>query len=68
MAENTTSQLPLEQLRQIRIEKLKKLREMGINPYPSTSHRTNTSKEILASFEKFKNKVVTVAGRVMSAL
>lgn len=66
MAENTTSQLPLEQLRQIRIEKLKKLREMGIDPYPAKSNRSHNTKEIIDSFEKIENQNVTVAGRIMS--
>lgn len=61
-----TSQLPLEQLRQIRIEKLKKLRQLGVDPYPANTSRTNLANEITNGFPKFENKEVTVAGRLTS--
>ncbi|UOX32221.1 lysine--tRNA ligase [Flavobacterium sediminilitoris] len=49
----------------IRREKLKALRELGINPYPADLFPVNhTSKQIKETFEE--NKKVVVAGRLMS--
>jgi lysyl-tRNA synthetase class 2 len=49
----------------IRREKLKSLRELGINPYPADLFPVkNTSKEIKENFED--GKKVVVAGRLMS--
>jgi lysyl-tRNA synthetase class 2 len=49
----------------IRREKLKSLRELGINPYPAELFPVkNTSKEIKENFED--GKKVVVAGRLMS--
>ena len=49
----------------IRREKLSKLRELGINPYPANLFPVNhTSKQIKETFEEGKN--VIVAGRLMS--
>jgi len=55
----------LEKIRNDRLEKIRKLREMGIDPYPTTSGRTHKSAEIMDNFEKMQGKEVTVAGRVM---
>lgn len=53
----------------IRIDKLRELRELGINPYPESFDKTHTTAEILAGFvdeapEPLSN--VRVAGRIMS--
>ena len=49
----------------IRREKLGKLRELGINPYPANLFPVNhTSKQVKETFEE--GKKVIVAGRVMS--
>jgi lysyl-tRNA synthetase class 2 len=59
----------LEELNQLilqRREKLLKLREMGINPYPYQFSRTHNSDEIIANFEKLNEQDVSVAGRIMS--
>jgi lysyl-tRNA synthetase class 2 len=48
-----------------RREKLRKLREMGINPYPAELYPVNTSTSaILENFEE--GKTVCIAGRMMS--
>jgi lysyl-tRNA synthetase class 2 len=51
-----------------RLEKLKKLREQGIKPYPSKSKRNNTVKDISDYFNILleSQKVVTLAGRLRS--
>ncbi len=49
----------------VRREKLGKLRELGINPYPANLFPVNSnSKEIKTTFEE--GKTVTIAGRLMS--
>ena len=49
----------------IRREKLTKLRDMGINPYPADLYPVNhTSKDVIAKFED--GKKVIIAGRLMS--
>ena len=49
----------------VRREKLSKLRELGINPYPADLFPVNhTSKQVKAQFEE--GKQVIVAGRLMS--
>lgn len=49
----------------IRREKLTKLRELGLNPYPANLYPVNhTSKQIKESFEE--GKKVVIAGRLMS--
>ncbi len=53
----------------IRRNSLKKLRELGINPYPAAEYKTNaTAAEIKENFseEKENFKEVTFAGRLMS--
>jgi lysyl-tRNA synthetase class 2 len=49
----------------IRREKLDKLRELGINPYPAAKYPvSHTSKQVKEDFEE--NKKVVIAGRLMS--
>ena len=56
------SQLSEQEL--VRREKLGKLRELGINPYPADLYPVNhTSKQIKDGFEE--GKQVTIAGRLM---
>ncbi len=64
--EQTISQLPIEQLRQIRIDKLNKLRELGIDPFPAKSNRTNVISDIINKYEEFEGKEIILAGRVIS--
>lgn len=52
--------------RQIRIDKANQLRELGIDPYPSVSKKDTKAGDVINEFEKFENKEVIVAGRLMS--
>lgn len=54
--------------REIRIEKLAKLKERGIDPYPAKSNRTHSVGEALAYFNEFETekKEITLAGRLMT--
>ncbi|MCH8535239.1 MAG: lysine--tRNA ligase [Flavobacteriaceae bacterium] len=57
--------MQLSEQEQVRRDKLKALKNLGINPYPAEQyHFTHTSKQIKDSFEE--GKKVVVAGRLMS--
>lgn len=53
---------PLEELRKIRLEKLKKIRKLGVDPYPARCLRDQT----IAQSRKMMEETVVVAGRVMA--
>ena len=52
----------------IRLEKLNKIRELGINPYPAISKRTHIISDVFSSFEKYENDKthVFLTGRLRS--
>lgn len=54
----------LEDYRSERLRKLNEIKEKGINPYPSKSHRTHKISEILNNFDAFDGKSVTLSGRI----
>ena len=56
----------LKDFRDERLRKLEELKELGFNPYPADSHRTDTTGQILADFAAYENKPVTVAGRIVA--
>ncbi|WP_276877521.1 lysine--tRNA ligase [Anaerococcus hydrogenalis] len=57
----------LNEMLQIRREKLEKLKADGKNPHAIVNFRNRTlSKEIKDNFEEFEGKVVRVAGRIMA--
>lgn len=59
----------MEEINQLilqRREKLSKIRELGINPYPYHFDRSHTSEKIIFNFKKLKEKEVSVYGRIMS--
>lgn len=57
----------LNEMLQIRRDKLKQLKEEGRNPYlVEKFERTNFTKEIVENFEDFEDKSVAIAGRVMA--
>lgn len=55
-------------IRNVRLEKLEKLIEKGINPYPSSAKRTHIISEVIKDFAKLSKdkKEVTLVGRIMS--
>lgn len=55
-----------QQLYNERLQKLKFIKEGGIDPYPARSGRTAKAGEITAAYSKYKGKKVTVSGRVMT--
>ena len=65
--ENIQEELDMNHLMQIRREKLEELQEQGKDPFEITKfNRTNTAGEIKANYEKFEQKDVTVAGRIIA--
>lgn len=52
---------PLDNLKKIRLEKLGKIRDLKLNPFPSKSNKKNTVEECLKSV----GKTVQTAGRLM---
>ena len=58
----------LEELREVRLAKLKKIKDLGLDPYPATSSLTHNIKEVEENFESFSTdgKIITLGGRVMS--
>ncbi|MCF6214248.1 MAG: lysine--tRNA ligase [Flavobacteriaceae bacterium] len=51
----------------VRRESLKRLRELGINPYPAAQFKTtHHAKELLDNFDALEGQEVVVAGRMMS--
>lgn len=56
----------INELWQVRLEKLAQLREYGVEPYADQYPRTHMAQEILDNFETLDGQVVRVAGRMMS--
>lgn len=56
----------LSELRQVRLDKLKNLRELGIDPYPPTSYKSHSNIVFHEDFEKLEGKEVTASGRIIS--
>ena len=66
-SQNQEIELDENHLIQIRKDKLKELQEQGKNPFEITKfNRTNTSGEIKSNYEKFEQKDVAVAGRIIA--
>ena len=63
MTENNKS---LKQIIDFRKDKLKKLEEMGIDPYPQKYSPSHLSSIIISDYESLEGKDVNVAGRIMS--
>ena len=55
-------------LREIKLDKLAKIKALGINPYPTHYDRTHYTSEIIDQFEVFEQskEYVAVAGRILS--
>ncbi len=71
--------MPLSELQQVRLAKIARLREMGVDPYPTTADRTHTTAAALSAFtaaetaepagldaEGTFTEPVTVVGRIVA--
>jgi len=56
----------LKEIINFRLQKLKKLRESGIDPYPHNFKPSNYSNELMDEFKSYENKDVVIAGRIMA--
>lgn len=56
----------LTELRNVRLEKLQKLKDLGINPYPAVCSKTHENSKIKENFDNLNGKEVVVAGRITS--
>ncbi len=56
----------LEEIRDIRLEKIEKLQELGIDPYPSESEKEYDNQYLIDNFDSVDGQEVTIAGRIMS--
>ncbi len=64
---NQEQELDINQLMQIRRDKLTELQEQGKDPFQITKfNRTNTAGEIKKNYEDFEQKDVTVCGRIIA--
>lgn len=52
--------------RAYRLEKLKTLRSLGIDPFPPHTDKSHDNHEVISSFDALQGEIVTVAGRLMS--
>jgi lysyl-tRNA synthetase class 2 len=67
MENNQEPEIDMNQLMQIRRDKLTKLKEEGKNPFEITKfNRTHTSKQIVENYDELEGKDVTIAGRLMA--
>ncbi len=56
----------LQTMRDERLAKIRQLEEIGINPYPSHSHRDNTNKYVVDHFSDLQGQVISLVGRIVS--
>ena len=58
----------IDEIRKVRLEKLRKIEGAGLNPYPAVSKRTQVIAQALADFAKLKKskKEIVLAGRIMA--
>lgn len=59
-------EIPLKEIRDIRLNKAASLRERGINPYPAKCSRNQFAEPILSDYDSHESKQYTLAGRLMS--
>lgn len=59
-------ELSINDLKQVRLDKLGELRDMGIDPFGSRYERDCTARKIHADFDQLDGQTVKIAGRIMS--
>ena len=65
--QNQEVELDINQLMQIRRDKLSKLKQEGKDPFEITKfNRTHTSSQVVENYNELEGKDVTVAGRIMA--
>ena len=56
----------LQEYRQEQLQKIQRLRDMGVNPYPAKSYRTHSTRHIITKSEELQGAEVVIAGRLVS--
>jgi len=51
-----------------RLQKLERLRQMGVDPYPRRFERTHLSREVVERFDELEGQTVRVAGRIVGGI
>jgi Lysyl-tRNA synthetase (class II) len=59
-------EMSISELKQVRLDKLGELREMGIEPFGCRFERDTNAREIQDQFESIEGQTVRIAGRIMS--
>ena len=62
----TESNKSLNQIIKFRLDKLNKVYDHEVDPYPQKFEPKYNNNEIVCDFINFENKAVTIAGRIMS--
>lgn len=60
------SELNINELKKVRLEKLAELKEMGIEPFGRRFERDSMAQHIKEAFSELEGKTVVIAGRIMS--
>ncbi|MDD3880436.1 MAG: lysine--tRNA ligase, partial [Syntrophomonas sp.] len=60
------SELNINELKKVRLEKLAELKEMGIEPFGRRFERDSMAQNIKEGFAELEGKPVSIAGRIMS--
>lgn len=55
-----------DEIRRVRLEKVKTLRKIGINPYPAQSQKDYSNADVLVKYESLVDKKIHVTGRIVS--
>lgn len=55
-----------EDIQQVKIEKLGRVKEFGMDPYPEKTARTHVNADVIEKFDELSGKTITIAGRVRS--
>lgn len=67
MSKQKTEGKSLQEIRNVRIEKVEKIKELGFNPYDYKYERTHTAAQIVDNYDELKEEVtVKTAGRLMA--
>ncbi len=56
----------LKELRDERLRKLEELKQLGVNPYPTTAHRTHMAADVAAKYDEYADQTICLAGRITS--
>ena len=59
-------EMSISELKQVRLDKLGELRDLGIDPFGSRFERDSSARIIQDDFEKLDGQTVKIAGRIMS--